>query len=251
MAMACQAGRPGRRRHRPSPASVPCTTSRATLYACAPGLRTLARLRRTAPRLLRRAAGTRPRGPVLPPPNSSPRRSPGQAEAAMSFTRPSRAQPPASRRRRSAGAPQPAQDQAGELADRRRPDCGRPSTPLPMQAGGSMGTATTSRSGRPALHRQSTTGALSLRSTAAGQPECLRRPKFRPPLHALAVSEHPHELPSISSTSRAARPNPRWPRPSAIGASRAALRPDLKEEEGHLLFRPLRFPLIPRSKSCV
>jgi hypothetical protein len=140
---------------------------------------------------------------------------------------------------------------AGELADRRRPDCGRPSTPLPMQAGGSMGTATTSRSGRPALHRQSTTGAPSLRSTAAGQPECRRRPKFRPPLHALAVGEHPHELPSISSTSRAARPNPRWPGPSAIGAGRAALRPDLKEEEGHLLFRPLRFPLIPRSKSCV
>jgi hypothetical protein len=75
--------------------------------------------------------------------------------------------------------------------------------------------------------------------------------RFWPPLHALAVGEHPHELPSISSTSRAARPNPRWPGPLAIGAGRAALRPDLKEEEGHLLFRPLRFPLIPRSKSCV
>jgi hypothetical protein len=32
-AMACQAGRPGRCRHRPSPTSVPCTTSRATLYS--------------------------------------------------------------------------------------------------------------------------------------------------------------------------------------------------------------------------
>jgi hypothetical protein len=60
-----------------------------------------------------------------------------------------------------------------------------------------------------------------------------------------------HELPSISSTSRAARPNPRWPGPLAIGADRAPLHPDLKEEEGHLLFRPPCFPLIPRSKSCV
>jgi hypothetical protein len=75
--------------------------------------------------------------------------------------------------------------------------------------------------------------------------------RFWPPLHALAVGEHPHELPSISSTSRAARPNPRWLGPSAIGAGRAALRPDLMEEEGHHLFRPLRFPLIPRSKSRV
>jgi hypothetical protein len=74
--------------------------------------------------------------------------------------------------------------------------------------------------------------------------------RFQPPLHALAVGEHPHELPSISSTSRTAHPNPRWPGPSAIGAGRAPLRPDLKEE-GNLLFRPLCFPLIPRSKSCV
>jgi hypothetical protein len=130
--MACQAGRPGRRRHRPSPASVPSTTSLATLYTCAPGLRTLARQRRTAPRLLRRAAGTRPRRPVPPPPpNSPPRRPTGQAKATMSFTRSSRAQPPASCRRRSTGVPQPAQDQAGELADRRRPDCGRPSSSPP------------------------------------------------------------------------------------------------------------------------
>jgi hypothetical protein len=67
--------------------------------------------------------------------------------------------------------------------------------------------------------------------------------RFRPPLHAFVVGEHPHKLPSISSTSRATRPNPRWPGPSAIGAGRAALRPDLKEEEGNLLFRPVRFPL--------
>jgi hypothetical protein len=69
--------------------------------------------------------------------------------------------------------------------------------------------------------------------------------RLRPPLHAPALGEHPHELPSISSTSRAACPNPRWPGSSAIEAGRAPLRPDLKQEEDLSLFAvsPLRNPI--------